>query len=449
MAVTNWCTAIVHPDAAIIEIFLQYGKPSAETLQRGLRELSLLPSTATKAAKLESMLRRTKQKENLGAMLPNEVQSLLKTPQEKRIMSILKSLLASGADVNTNNATALCLAVSAADTQITDLLFTTKPTPPSLAFALPHALRISDPMDRLTFTQKLLQAGAPPAEANRALGFAINAFSDDLPLISTLILNADLGDGEALGSAVKKENPDIVELVLRRRQHSVNMLNRVFADASKGKNREARIAICTSLLRAGATGKVVSDALLAAAGDGDLVLGQILMEHGGSIESNDGQAVVEACRSGSVDVLQMLLKGPREPKKATLERAFQAATEVRDLKKRAAVFKILLGKGVSGDVVDAQLVSAVRYGDEGQEVIGVLLEAGANPDYNNGEAVWAATRSAFVGNLNMMLGNVVVGERQVSDIVETDLLAGANGLAAQAIRRHTQPCDESQLEAEP
>ena len=330
-------------------------------------------------------------------------------------MSIVNSLLASGADVNAHNGAALCLAVEAADNKIADALFAARPgpNPASLARALPHALRIPDPMERQTFAEKILQAGAPPVECNRALCHAIKSLSEELGLIRTLLASADVSDGEALACAVKKGNPRIVELVLQKAKYSVAVLNAAFSEATKVKDKPVRVEICTALLRAGVSENVASDALLAASGDGDTMLSQVLMRHGGSIRGHDGQAVVEACRSGSTDVLRILLGGRVAAKKSTLERGFQAATEVRDLAKRAEIFKILLEKGVSGDVVNAQLVSAVRYGEEGQVVIRVLLEAGADPNYNSGEAVWAATRNAFLVNLDMMLGNIAVGGQQV------------------------------------
>jgi hypothetical protein len=110
----------------------------------------------------------------------------------------------------------------------------------------------------------------------------------------------------------------------------------------------------------------------------------------------------------------VLLKSNADTQKLTLERGFQAATEVRDLNKRAMVFQRLLKRGVSGEVVDIQLVSAAKYGEEGHEVLRVLLAAGADPNYSNGEAVVAATRSAFVGSLELLLGLWHEGGNQVS-----------------------------------
>ncbi|KDN67062.1 hypothetical protein CSUB01_10086 [Colletotrichum sublineola] len=403
-------SAIHNHDPPVLQTLLTHGKPTATTLHRAINEFGQLVFSDTKAEKLEILLQKATTKAPFNDVLVKEVHALLQTLPEHRQLSIVKILLGAGADVNSHNAAALCHAVAASDTQITDLLFAARPNPASLASALPHALRIADPMDRLEFSQKLLDAGAPSAEANRALGFAINTYTNDIPLLRTLSQKANTSDGEALVSAVKKERPDIVELVLQQK-HPLPVLNDAFAEAALLNNREARAAICEILLHHGASGSVLSDALLAAAADGDLVLGNLLVSNGAKI---DEEAIVEACRSGAADVLNMLLSGSTTPKKSTIERGFQAATEVGNLKTRAAILEPLLVFGVDGEALHAQLASSVRFGEEGDDLVKILLEAGADPNYNKGEAVWAATRSAYLSSLQMMLGLSDGGPRLAS-----------------------------------
>ncbi|KAI1373916.1 ankyrin [Hypoxylon crocopeplum] len=404
--------AVLHSDQEILEMILSLGQPNAESLERGLKSVAKLPMSPNKTEKLNSILRRTQSKDTVTALLIEEVQSLLKMPLQKQNFSTLKVLLTNGADVNAMNAEALCRAVASANMQLVEMLFTAKPNPVSMAFAMPHALRIRDLMDRLTFAQKLLEGGIPANEVNRALVFAVTTYPDDIPLINTLLARADTRDGLALIEAIKNEKQDIVELILGKKTFPVEILNTGFAQATRGKNKRSRSMSSISLLKAGASGEVVSDALLAAATDGDVDFGTILVQNGGSVEHKDGQAIVEACKSGAVDVLEMLLAGDSKIAQKTLQRGFQAATQVGDLKKRAQIFKLLLQMGVSGDVVDAQLVSAVRYGDDGKELLKLLLVYGASPDYNDGDAVEKAARSAFLGNLEILLGIVDVGGRQ-------------------------------------
>lgn len=398
--------AIHNPDPKVLELVLTLGKPLPESISRALTELGPLPSTEGKTWKLKIILSKSSKQEDLGGMLVNEVQSLVQNRKRSPSFSTLEHLLESGADTNAYGGAALHHAVRSSDAQIMDVLFKSesKPTPSSLGSALPHALRISDPMDRLTFTKRLVDSGAEPLELNRALIHAINAYKEDLALIKILAEAADTADGEALNLAVTKEATDIVDILLARTSHTEEIRDATLQKALAISDREKRREICGIILKSGTSVTNTSAALLIAARDGDLPLGDILIAHGATISPKSPSPIIEACRHGSTSVLGVLLKASPATDVATLKRGFQAATEVGDLNKRAIIFEMLLERGVKGEIVDMQLGSAARYGDDGSEILRVLLAAGADPDYNRGDAVVAATKSAFLRNLELLLG---------------------------------------------
>ncbi|KAK2594771.1 hypothetical protein QQS21_007518 [Conoideocrella luteorostrata] len=398
--------AVSNSDPKVLDMVFGLGKPSASTVTCAFNEMAPLPSTDSKAWKLRAILSKCTHKNDLHWVLVHEVQSVLKTDNAKASLTTLKILLDGGADPNTYKAAALCHAVIGANSKVTDMLFEAKtpPTSASLGAALPHVLRIADPMERLTLTKKLVDAGAHPLEVNRALVHAISAYPEDVSLQSALAAAADTSDGEALSLSVSKESPETMDLLLAKSQSTVATRSSMLSRAMDIKNRAARQRMCESLLKLGVSVDIASGALLVAARDGDVKLGDLLMAHGASIATNNGQAIIEACRGGSAEILSILLKQDGNVSKSTLEAGFQAATEVRDLSKRALVFEQLLKKGIKGDLVDAQLQSAARYGEDGQAVLRVLLVSGADPNFNSGECVVAATRSAFIGNLELLLG---------------------------------------------
>jgi hypothetical protein len=402
--------AAQHSDPDVLELILGLGQPSDESVDRALKSIGKIPASAVKADKLGTLLSRTKSKATVSSLLIEEVQSLLKMPPTERNFTSLKTLLFNGADVNAYNGEALSCAVAASSMQVVEILLAASPLPMTLAWVMPYALRIRDLMDRLTYAQKLLDGGMPPNEANRALVFTIQKYSNDIPLINALLTRADTSDGLALVEAIKNGKHDIVELILGKKSFTTDVLNTGFVEATRAKDKRTRIVSCNSLLKAGASGEVVSDALLAAASDCDLEFGTILVQNGGNIEHRDGQIIVEACKSGAINVLEMLLAGNTKISLKTLQRGFQGATQIGNLKKRGEIFRILLRKGVSGEVLDIQLVSAVRYGDEGRDLVKLLLGYGASPDYSDGEAVEKAVRSAFLGSLELLLGVAEVGE---------------------------------------
>lgn len=420
--------AVSNPDPKVLDMLFGHSRPSAATVTGAFNELAPLPSTDSKAWKLRAILSKCKHKEDLDWVLVHEVQSLLKTSNNKASLSTLKILLDGGADPNAYKAAALCHAVIGANAKITDMLFEAKvpPNAASLGAALPHVLRVPDAMERLALTKKLVEAGAHPLEINRALVHAITTYPKDVSLQNTLAAAADTSDGEALSLSISKESPETMDLLLSKSQSSMDTRSAMLVKAMEVKNRTARHHMCKSLLKLGVTTDTASSALLIAARDGDVKLGDLLMAHGASIATNNGQAVIEACRGGSAEVLSVLLKQDGHIKKSTLEAGFQAATEVRDQSKRALVFEQLLKKGVRGDLVDSQLQSAARYGEDGQAVLRVLLVAGADPNFNNGECVVAATRSAFIGNLELLLGLWDEGSNQVCEKMTILSLLSAN-----------------------
>ncbi|KAM7213007.1 Serine/threonine-protein phosphatase [Rhypophila decipiens] len=413
------------PDPAVLEMVLQHGRPTAHSLGRGLETLCEMPTNSLKAAKVDSILRRTRQQEVLDAALFKEVQTVLNSPTDKRDLCVLRSLLSAGADVNAHNAGALCCAVRAVDSLMTELLLSSGPVPDSLSPALPYALNISDPMDRLSFTQRLIDAGATTAETNRALVYAIGPYPNDLPLISLLASHADSGDGEALTNATKEGNVGAVDTILTKSpaKYSSLVLDNCVRVATAVEDQSKRKSVCTILLKQGISERVLSDALLVAAAEGDVALGAVFIAHGASVEHQEGQAIVEASTAGAAEVLRMLVNGKAPVKKHTLTKAFQAATQVGDLKKREDVFRILLEHGVSGEVVDAQLISAAKFGESGEPLVRLLLSFGASVDYNSGEAIWNATRSAIMGSLRLLLGVETTEDRQIEPSQATLLRA--------------------------
>jgi ankyrin repeat protein len=407
--------AIRNPDPKVLELILAHGKPSVETISNGLNEIASLPSTDGKAWKLRATLAKSNRKENVNRLLVTEVQSLTEKGSTLPSFAALKQLLDAGADPNAYKAASLCRAVEFADSPIMDMLLGCDklPTPASLGLALRHALKIADPMDRLSFTKKLVTSGALPAEANEALLHVIKTYPNDQPLIEVLANVADTSGGEAMALSVTKESAEALGLLLTRSRSTAESRDTALQRVLSIRDRAKRRRMCQDLLKYGVSKEVTSKALQVAARDGDRELGDLLIAHGASISSNNGQAIIEACRGGSAEVLEVLLRADGNTHKATLQKGFQAATEIGDLNKRAVVFEKLLKKGVAGEPVDAQLLSAARYGDNGHQVLRVLLESGADPNHSNGDAIIAATSTAHIPNLELLLGLWDQESRQV------------------------------------
>lgn len=405
--------ALGDPDPTVVKMLLKHGQPSADLVRKHLETLTALPSTQSKTVKMQALLPQTTE-DDRSEMLVQEVSSATDTPPEDFSLSPLEMLLSAGADVNAHRGRALCLAVGAGNDAIVKALLGSEPEPETLQLAFPHAIHNRGKEERFAFTEMLVRAGVPRRESTRALAFCVDTYTDDLELLTLLAENADIEDGIALGKAVKRGGSAVVRLLLGKGTSSQEVLDKALLGCMEVKDREARLEMCNLLLASGVGPAAVSSALLAAVDDVDFELGKVLIEAGGNLAECDSQGIVRACRSGSLDMLSLLLTGMPEPNMGVLQEAFQAATDVGDLRARTVIFEMLLGKGVGGEVVDKQLVSAARFGEAGSGMLRVLLGAGADVDFNGGEAVCAAVRSAFLGNLGLLLGRVVCHENQVS-----------------------------------
>ncbi|ERT02532.1 hypothetical protein HMPREF1624_00832 [Sporothrix schenckii ATCC 58251] len=393
------------PKNDILQRLLATKTANRDTLSHGLNCLSSHPSTAAKAIKLETLLRfaDSDMKQQLDALLVSEVVISVKAPPQERIISVVQVLLAAGADVNAHNADALGHAVAAPVVQIVEMLLSRQPSQASLIKTIPRIFNITDAMDRLAVAKMLLQAGVPASEINVTLNHAVVHFPEDHPLIRTLASAADGNQGAALLSAVRSKTPDLVAVLLSAKAFDVEVLNSALYEVMTTPKTPTRLAMSKQILEAGATGSGVSDALVVAASDADLDLCDLLVSNDARADHNDSQAFIAACRSGASDVLQTLLKSRSEITPETLSRGFQEAGAVDDLNAREATFSLLLSHGVSGMVVDKELATSAGYGDDGVGLVRLLLQNGADTNYNDGEAIRTSTRHGFMATLKLLL----------------------------------------------
>ncbi|CAI4214874.1 unnamed protein product [Parascedosporium putredinis] len=352
--------AIDDPDPTILKLLLKLSKPSKELIRTHLANLMNLPSTDSKTTKLRAFLPSLSQDE-LNEALVLETAAALKTDPDHLTLSSLATLISTKADVDSLNARALS--------------------------SLPHTIHNKDPKSRLDFAKRLIRAGAPKLEATRALAYCIEVHTDDIPLLTLLAEHGDISDGIALMKAIRKESPTVVALLLEKADRPISALDKSFEQAMKIADQPTRLEIAQLLLKSEISDSVISAGLLTAVSDVDFSLGKLLISAGASLADCDSRGIVNASRSGSPEMLAMLLSGLPEPKRSSSRKRFKQQR-----------------KGVSGDVVDEQLISAARYGESGHDMLRVLLAAGATPNYDNGESVCVAIRSAILPNLELLLG---------------------------------------------
>jgi ankyrin repeat protein len=400
--------ATKHKNPIFLDVVLQSrgGLPSPTAVARSLSSAMELPLTdGHRCRKVEALLHRTKPQEAMNQALIQEIRTMLAV---KGDLSVLRTLLAAGADVNVADAAPLCFAVK--DSTIVDLLLARRPTAQSLSMAFPLAVTLHDPA-RYNLCEKLLKAGAAGAEISKALFAAAKEGPPAIPFMRLLLPQADVNynEGQVLCLVTRRAFHEGLDLLLTQRPTMPTMATklRAFPYAMKIKEKQARYEIVKKLLAAGVKGVTLSECLITAVNDQDKLLSEVLLQSGASVEHDGGKAVLSAASSGDGDMLQLLVGGSycKRPTLSTLTTGFGGAMALMEREGDAyyLILSILLGAGLRGEAVDAALVAAVKEGDSNLKLTELIYSNGASIEWHDGEAVQIAAQSASIATLTLLL----------------------------------------------
>jgi hypothetical protein len=397
-----------HPNPIVLDVVLQSsgGLPNLATIARGLSSAMELPiMDSHRCRKVDALLRRTKPQEAMDQALIQEIKTMLAV---KGDLSVVRTLLAAGANVNAADAAPVCFAVK--DPAIMDLILARRPTAHSLSMAFPLAVTLPDPA-RYNLCEKLLKAGAAGEEISKALCVAAKEGPPAIPFMRLLLPQADVNysEGRVFRLVARRVFHEELDLLLMQRPTMPSMSTklRAFQVAMEIKGKQDRYEIIKKLLAAGIRGELLSDALFTAVNDQDLRLSELLLQSGASVEHKGGQAVLSAASLADGEMLRLLVGGSerKKPTLSTLTTGYGGAMTLKDRDGDAyyLVLSILLGAGLKGEAVDAALVEAVKEGDSNFKLTELIYSNGASIEWHDGEAVNVATLSASIATLTLLL----------------------------------------------
>lgn len=397
-----------HPNPFVLDVVLQSsgGIPNPTTVARGLSAAMELPfRDSHRCRKVEALLRRTKPQEAMDRALIQEIRTMLAV---KGDLSVVRTLLAAGANVNAADAAPVCFAVK--DPAIMELILARRPTAHSLSMAFPLAVTLHDPA-RYNLCEKLLKAGAAGEEISKALLVAAKEGPPAIPFMRLLLPQADVNynEGRVLRLVARRAFHEGLDLLLTQRPTMPSMSTRfrAFQVAMEIKNKQDRYEIIKKLLAAGVKGEILSDSLFTAVNDQDLRLSELLLQSGASVEHKGGQAVLSAASLADGEMLKLLVDGSvgKKPTLSTLTTGYGGAMALKDRDGDAyhLVLSILLEAGLRGEAVDAALVEAVKEGDSNFKLIELIYSNGASIEWYDGEALNIATLSASIATLTLLL----------------------------------------------
>ena len=306
---------------------------------------------------------------------------------------ILQLLLSHNADVNYQSAASLLRAIDTQRINVLLMLLTAQhfPTSTNLDLAVGHLFKGGKNMDksqRCELLEALLRAGAAGDNVSRALIIAVRQEDWDAGLL--LVENGastNYEDGAAFMHVARNRKLQALRLF---EGHPVGsrIATRAFESVSKIQDLASseRLGLFHAILKQGAQGKPVHDALTVAVRDRDVQATKLLLDNNASVDHDAAEALRVAITTAQWYLVDLMLK--YKPNQDSLCKAF---IDVQSISRpeRQRLTEQLLRTGVQGDVVDQALCSALSENlqDRDYTLIQTLVESGAGTNQQNGTLV--------------------------------------------------------------
>jgi ankyrin repeat protein len=320
-------------------------------------------------------------------------------------------LLAHGASADAYDGEALTTAAKLAVLPLLQAMIQRKVSYISLTRAFESADR-----QNLDLVKIFLDAGLNGEPLHNALIEQSKRDSEALAVCTLLLAHgasADEYNGEALTIAAKLESLPLLRTMLKGKVMSKATLNRAFMST----NHE-NLDLVTILLDAGTTREPLDIALVEQSKRGDeaIAVCKLLLAHGASINSNNGEALVNAAILSAVSLLRMMLQG-EGISDMSLTVAFRAADQ-----SNFDIIELFLKAGLQGEPLHSALVMQAQRGVQGLAICDLLLTHGADINEYEGESLNEATASGTVELVYAMLLGRKATPKTLSRAFESALL---------------------------
>lgn len=351
---------------------------------------------------------------------PNWLSMCMVDATRKGCLDTVLRLSRSNADGDYNNAEALKTAIDLCRVDMALAILTgVKPPRPGGQGLAESFIRLFkhatiDPNMKMAFTEALLCAGATGDAISGALIQASQAgFYDLVDLLVTYGASVEFEDALAVRQAVSKGQSNLVQLLLTER----SVLSPLYASKCvsmipKNISPEDRHALLSVLLRKGARGTALHNALIDAVQAADLYLVELLvtpqfpgaqlsssdvrnsaraydMHDTASVDHKDGLALGIAVRINSLPMVKLLLAG--RPSPPILDHVFPQLHALPPMD-RYNMAECFLAAGLSGPCVSATLQVAIEEQppQRDEKLISLLLRHNADVNINDGASILSA-----------------------------------------------------------
>ncbi|KAL8727591.1 MAG: hypothetical protein Q9166_005940 [cf. Caloplaca sp. 2 TL-2023] len=409
--------AVTESNVTLLTLLLTKGRPHPGAMQ-GL--LPLIPQSplSVKLAMVESIINASGQHKVDVAVLNELLLDALRRPSqdeiEQSLIPLVNLLTTAGASVDVQRGKCFRLAAETGSLRLLELLIATNLVASIIEIGrTSRKIRLSawqilyEPgiKQRHIKATILLQAGIGQEGLDKALLKEMGGKrdSDVIKLLLDHKASCDYDGGESLELAIHSHDDDILEqLVARCPKHRT--IQAKVHKASAITQAQVRLRCLSALIRGGATGEPVSEALVQEEEiprHRDPRIIRFLVDHGAKVDYLNGKAIkFVASAPLGVDILSILLSATAAPAViATLVPLVLSHPQHI----RIPLLQVLLDYGAHGISLDEAPVSMVSQGTTAQATIDLLLEHGASVNHERAQAVKIAARAKSYSILDYLI----------------------------------------------
>ncbi|KAH7348313.1 hypothetical protein BKA65DRAFT_398151 [Rhexocercosporidium sp. MPI-PUGE-AT-0058] len=371
---------------------------------------------------------------------------------------LIQLLLSHKVDINYDGAAAVGHAIQRNRGDIVGLLLQDQSlTPENASDLVRHIPRTSQPSDKSTILSKLLVNGATGTYCNELL--VTVAEQNDLEtaqlLVSygrdqnTPVCSVDYNAARCLQVAVGRNHVEMVKLLALEGGPTKFSLATAFSSIPPNLSKNDHFLIVQTLLRGGAQGPEVNDALNAAVSGHHKSprLVELLVQFGAVVTD---ETLFACVLHGAVEILEILTTGNVTPQ--CCAEAITIAVKVHSGGVRFRIVKLLIGPATSAGLDVPQIAGAVieilQNCPEDAKLLTLLCRDGkSNVNHNNGLAVVLATKQTDPVILDIVLrsegsapfsATIEQGLQCAIDLPLTDL---SRRVKVEALLRRIKPQD--------
>ncbi|KAK2751086.1 hypothetical protein FQN57_000161 [Myotisia sp. PD_48] len=262
----------------------------------------------------------------------------------------------------------------------------------------------------LSYMELLIPLKPDREVLNVVLVEAVN-LPDNRELLVLLLENgADVNFkvGASLCIAIKRRHFLEVETILKYGKPEAITLNAAFDVSMDISNHDKRYKALNYVLKAGMTGLQLHRALISSAAEGSagIKFCNLLLQHGASVNYQDGTALLRAIthRNPSISLVKMLVDADSSP--LVVGEAIDCCFEYTTGKVQHDIMKLLLQRSKPQYTLDQILYEVIKRSPCDKTLAAILLENGASVHYRDGESVIHAAEICDLDTLRLLQSSI-------------------------------------------